>query len=368
MRWFRDGAYHQPGVSGVPGIGVPRPTLESLLCERVQALPNVTILEQCNVLEPVTTDDRRHVTGVRLIRRKDGGSEETMHADLVVDTSGKVARSPSWLEAMGYARPDLEEVKMDMGYVTCHYPRQPDQFPGLGGIVILATPPDKRLATLLAQEKGSWILTVGGYLGEHPPADYDGFLQAVRELPTLDIYNVVKDVKPLDGPVAHGLPSNLRHRYERMRRFPHGYLVFGDALCSFNPIYAQGMTVGALEAVALDESLEAGVDGASKRFFPNAAKIIDAAWNTAVGSDLAYAEIEGARSPMQRFLNWYMDKLQVAAHSDAEVSIAFLRVINMVDPPQSILRPGIVWRVIKENLRQPSQHARRPATQVGDRT
>jgi hypothetical protein len=74
-----------------------------------------------------------------------------------------------------------------------------------------------------------------------------------------------------------------------------------------------------------------------------------------VGNDLAYPEIEGPRTPMVRFFNWYIGKLHLAAHNDPQVSIAFLKVINMVAPPPSMLHPRIVWRVIKGNLRPHQQ-------------
>jgi hypothetical protein len=53
---------------------------------------------------------------------------------------------------------------------------------------------------------------------------------------------------------------------------------------------------------------------------------------------------------MIRLLNWYFGKLQISAHRDDQVSIAFLKVINMVAPAPSVLHLRIIWRVIKGNL------------------
>jgi hypothetical protein len=203
---------------------------------------------------------------------------------------------------------------------------------------------------MLAQDGDRWVVTLGGYLGEHVPADYQGFLQAAANLPTPDIYHVIKNAELVREPVAYKFRANLRHRYEKLDRFPEGYLVLGDALCSFNPIYGQGMTVAALEAVALDDCLAAGRARLAGRFYGRASRIVDGAWEAAVGTDLGFDEVEGPRTPMVRFLNWYIDKVHAAAHDDAAVSIAFLRVINMLAPPPSILHPRIVWRVLKGNL------------------
>ena len=79
----------------------------------------------------------------------------------------------------------------------------------------MATPPDKRLGVLLAQDGNRWVLTIGGYLGHHAPTDFEGFLNAAKQLPTSDIYRVIRDAELLSGPVAYTFPANLRHRYDK---------------------------------------------------------------------------------------------------------------------------------------------------------
>jgi 2-polyprenyl-6-methoxyphenol hydroxylase-like FAD-dependent oxidoreductase len=354
VRWLQGNAYLQPGVSGISGIGVSRPTLEGLVRRRVLALPNVQAMQDSNVSGLLTTDaDNRggsRVQGVHLINRQNDHEEITMKADLVVDASGRGSRSPAWLEQLGYEEPQVEDVKIGIGYATCFYRRKAEHLHGLKGIGILATPPRKTLGVMLAQDGERWVVTLGGYLGEHAPRDYPGFLEFARSLPVPDIYNVIKNAELLRKPVAYTFPANLRRHYERLGRFPGGYLVIGDALCSFNPIYGQGMTVAAMESEVLEDCLAEGSGQLAKRFFSKASKIIDLSWNMTIGSDLNYPEIAGPRTTMMRILNWYLGKLQLAAHQDGQLSVAFLKVINMVAPPPSILRPRILWQVLKGNL------------------
>ena len=71
----------------------------------------------------------------------------------------------------------------------------------------------------------------------------------------------------------------------------------------------------------------------------------------AVGGDLRYDAVEGTRTGMVKFINWYLGKLHIAAAGDPDVARAFHRVANLLDPPPSILKPSIALRVIQGNLR-----------------
>lgn len=350
-RWFHEGGRHQPTVSGVNAINVSRPLLEAEVRARVLALPNVQAVEGCDVLGLLASPDKARVTGVRIIRRLAGSAEESLTADLVVDASGRGSRSPVWLEGLGYERPFEEEVKVGLTYTSCQYRRKPEHIPGVNALVMGSSPENSRVGVLLSMEGNRWILTVAGYLGAQATPDHAGLLEYTRGLNDPAIYQVIKDAEPLTKPAIHKIPSNLRRRYDRLTRFPQGYLVIGDALASFNPVYAQGMSVAALEAAALDACLGQGEARLAERFFRQASKIIDIPWSTAVGNDLRFPEVEGPRNGMVRFINWYISKLHHAAQHDAVVSVAFLKVVNLVEPPPSVMKPGIMWRVLRGNLR-----------------
>ena len=146
--------------------------------------------------------------------------------------------------------------------------------------------------------------------------------------------------------IRYGFPHSQRRRYEGLRRFPRGYLLLGDALASFNPIYGQGMTAAACQAIALEAALAAGDGGLAKRFFRAAAKVIDPPWQLAVSSDLALPNVPGPRPLPVRIVNAYIARLQRAATHDPEVSLAFIRVIHLVAAPASLFAPRIFLRVI----------------------
>ncbi len=166
------------------------------------------------------------------------------------------------------------------------------------------------------------------------------------------------------GPVIrYGFPHSQRRRYERLQRFPRGYLLLGDALASFNPIYGQGMTAAACQAIALEAALTGGEDGLARRFFRGAAKAIDAPWQLAVGSDLALPSVPGPRPLATRVINRYIARLQRAAVHDPQVSVAFIRVIHLVAAPASLFAPRVFLRVMFRAGRRAAVTAALPAGQ-----
>jgi hypothetical protein len=129
--------------------------------------------------------------------------------------------------------------------------------------------------------------------------------------------------------------------------------VFGDAICSFNPIYGQGMSVAALEAVELDRTLAEGNGDLARTFFRRAGKVVDIPWSIAVGNDLRIPEATGPRTADLRFINWYISKLHKAGHSDPVATLAFLKVTNLLAAPRSVMHPRVAARVLWRNLRGP---------------
>jgi 2-polyprenyl-6-methoxyphenol hydroxylase-like FAD-dependent oxidoreductase len=203
------------------------------------------------------------------------------------------------------------------------------------------------MGVILAQEDDRWIVTLGGYLGDHAPADDAGFIAFARSLRKPEIFDVIKDAEALSPPTPYQFSANLRRHYEELARFPEGFLVFGDALCSFNPIYGQGMTVACSEALALRECLAAGLQGVARRFFKAASRLIDTPWQIAVGSDLQHPDVQGKRTAQVRFINWYLAKLYRAGQSDTVLATRFLEVANLIKQPPALLEPRIALRVWK---------------------
>ena len=355
VRWNMGPGYHVRFHCALHGMNVSRPLLEAHMRSRLLALPNVRAITGCDVLGLVTSDDNNRVCGVRILRHRDGSAEEALDAALVVDASGRGSRSPAWLEAMGYERPNEEQVKVNIAYTSRVYRRDLRALNGDRGAIIAPTSENHRVGVILAMEGDRWIVTLAGYMGESAPMDEEGFLAYASSLNAPEIADVIQNAEPLSDPVLFKYPSSQRRRYENMKRFPEGYLVFGDAICSFNPIYGQGMSVAAQEAAVLHQCLRQGADGLAQRFFTQAGKVIDNPWSIAVGSDLRFPEVEGPRTKQTAFINWYLEKVHKVACHDKTVSLAFHKVSNLMAPPPSLMHPKIAVRVLLGNLFPPGE-------------
>lgn len=373
MRWYQPGGYRLRFKSGLKGISMSRPLLEAGIRRRVQQIASIEVIDGCDVTGLTASADRTRVTGIKLKRRGEGSAEETLAAELVVDACGRGSHAPTWLEALGYERPEEEKITVGVGYTTRLYRRRPGDLPGALTAICQPTPPhETRIAVLLPIEGDRWIATCAGWLGDHAPADDEGFLAFARSLPAPDIYNVIKNAEPLSDYATHKFPANLRRRYERLKRVPEGYVVVGDALCSFNPTYGQGMSSAALVVMALAGCLREtrnGLQGLPGTFYRRAAKVIDTPWQMAAGGDFAYPEVTGKKAPGTDTVNRYMVRVFAASTSDQHVCKKLVEVANLLAPPTALFAPRVVFGVLRHAFRsrQTVKVSRAvPAPSIGD--
>lgn len=351
FRWFQHGMYKARFTSGFEGVFTSRPLLEQHVRRRVRALPNVTMLERRDVESLRWSVDRSRVSGV-LLRGDSTRASEAIDADLVVDAAGRGSRMPAWLEQAGYAPPQERTVKIDIGYATRTYRRLPGDLPDADAIMISPTPPiNRRIGVLFPIEGDQWICMMGGWHGDHAPTDPQGYLRFAAELGAPDIFRIIARAEPLSDITTYRFPASQRRYYERLRHFPAGLLVIGDAVSSFNPTYGQGMTSATLQAAALDRLLErwpgATFDALWKPYFRAVARIVDIPWDVVSGEDFRFPETTGARPPLVRLINRYVGQVQKASASDSVVFSAFLEVMNLRKAPVSVFAPRVVWRVVR---------------------
>jgi 2-polyprenyl-6-methoxyphenol hydroxylase-like FAD-dependent oxidoreductase len=325
-----------------------RPLLEALVRRRVRAIPNVAFRENHDVVQPVLGKADR-VTAVRVVDRATN-TEQRLEADIVVDATGRAARTPAFLAAHGYPVAPEQKYAVGLSYSS--------QFFHLaaGTLVeklILTAPTLERPtgAGLLAYEHGTAVLTLIGIAGRQLPSDLPAMMVLADELLPHTITKALRAAQPLGDPTTQHYPTSVWRRYDRARRFPEGLIVIGDAVCSLNPVYGQGMTSSAIQAKALRDCLIDPPSNLSRRYFSSAAKKIAPIWRANRINDFAVIPVHGWRSIPQRIVNWQLEQAMAAASNDLAVTETFLRILGLTASPTRLLRPSMMLRVIKANRR-----------------
>jgi 2-polyprenyl-6-methoxyphenol hydroxylase-like FAD-dependent oxidoreductase len=307
-----------------------RPLLESTVRQWVRAISNVEILDGHDVVEPVALQPDR-ITGARVFNRGTG-EERVLDADLVVDAMGRGARTPAFLENLGYGRPDTEHSTANATYAS-----QMLRIPA--GVVtdkMTMVFPEPNLPTggaLSSYEDDKWMLTVYRLDQLDPPKDLAGLIElGTRFVSPVLTAAMQAGAEPLGEMDVFRYPGGAWRRYDQMSRFPEGLLVFGDAICSLSPIYTQGMTVAALEAVALRDCLSQSDSGLARRFFDAAAGLIGPQWTSNQFNDL-YMYTSEDRPEVDEELLFLREEVLRAAESSSMLTEKLFRTMNLVDPP-----------------------------------
>ena len=353
IRWYHFDGYKKQFASGLIGVAMSRVFLEWQIRSYVMDLPNVTIQPSTIARNLLLDSSQTRVSGVQIVRGEDEGHNATIEADLVIDASGRGSSSGKWLERLGFDRPREEEIKVGVGYATRLYRRRSNDLIEVNLVMISPTPPKQKYMTFLFPvENDRWIVSAGGCFGDHPPTDEKEYLEFIRHLPVSDVYDVVSQAEPLSDIFTYKFPSSLRRRYETLKRFPEGYLVLGDAIASFNPIYGQGMTSAVMQAQELGRLLRkrASLVNLWRPFFQRIGKVVDIPWQMAACEDFRYPEAVGKKPPLTDLTNAYLAKVHRATQHDTAVYSQFLKVMNLMAPPTSLMHPRIVWRVFRDTM------------------
>ncbi|WP_422070549.1 NAD(P)/FAD-dependent oxidoreductase [Streptomyces orinoci] len=329
-----------------------RPLTEWVVRRRVLADARIKVLEHTEVMGLLGNAAR--VRGVRIRERGPDAARRdgvALDAELVVDASGRASHAPDWLAALGAEPPRQETLETGLAYATRLYRRQPGapEFP-YGGIHFLPNPGQQRTGLLLPAEDGLWTVLLAGLRGSEPPTDEAGFEDFAGLLPHPVLRDWLRTAEPA-SPV-HGFrnTANIRRRYDLPGRRPAGFLATGEALCSFNPTYGQGMSVAALSALALRDALN-GQGGTPttlrvQRALSGAAR---QAWEIATGADRKMPGARGSATRstlLDRPADWYLGRVQRRSCGDPRVGAAFRKVLALSAPTTSLFAPAIARAVL----------------------
>lgn len=344
VKWYDRGGFLADGLERSPMYSASRPLLEHVVRRRVRALENVEFRDGCQFREYCSDVGAERITGIAF--RDERGDERQLEVDLVVDATGRTSRTPRWLERHGYDAPPVDRVNVDVDYSTTRIDRPPEDRRLL---FVPPSAPRTRGAFFVPIENDQWEVLLQGIHDGETPSDLDGFAEFLESLPVPELSEIFGTRSPTTGTVhQYPFPFNLRRRYGDLDRFPDGLIVTGDAIASFNPIYGQGMSVGALDALLLHHALaDGGREGLATRYFDRVENVVDAVWRLAVGRDFAFERTTGPRPRGTGLADRYLSRLIRQAHTDPVLREALTRVLILERTASTLLSPAIVWRVLR---------------------
>jgi flavin-dependent dehydrogenase len=274
--------------------------------------------------------------------------EETLQADLVLDASGRHSRAPAWLRALGYDAPAEARVDSHIGYASRVYDLpEPPAGRAWRGMVVSAYPPRYlRGGVIWPLEDGRWLVTLGGAGGGYPPTDEEDFLAFAKSLPVPELYEAIREGEPRSPIYGYRDMSNVRRFYERLTRLPEGFAALGDAVCAFDPVYGQGMSVAAIEVELLRGLLlRAGaaddLRGFGRRFQRALARRVALPWQMATALDVRVPGAEGAAPGLStRLMHRYLDRLMRLLPVMERAERTFVETAHFVAPPRALFAPA----------------------------
>lgn len=351
VEWYAFGRWRPHYEPGLTTLGTSRPLIESTLRRRLESDPKITLVDHTEVLGMAATSDHSGVVGIHVRSRDAGAAERMIDADLVVDASGRDSHAADWLEPLGYARPNILRVSAFTGYASRLYERPPGV--DFSVMYIQPTPPNSpRGAAAIAIDGGRLHLALLGMAKAYPPTDEDAFMQFLASLPDQRLYQVIKRAKPISPIAGYRRAENVWHQVHAASRWPDNFIMLGDSVAAFNPVYGQGMTVAVRSAQTLADVLNERADlaGFAQRFQAAHGKMIQSRWDTSVGEDSRWLPVtEGVPRPdLPTTLRLgLMKKIMIASTKDPKIAEVFYRVLNMVASPGEFFKPGMLARILR---------------------
>ncbi|MEH7308343.1 FAD-dependent oxidoreductase [Neobacillus drentensis] len=340
LAWNHHGCWKVKFHAGISIIQQSRPFLEWHIKQRLERIPNINFLYGGKVKKLLTNQDNTSVTGVEVQIQE--GAVNLHRADLVVDASGAGSNTCFWLKQLGYDAPPKTEVKVDLFYASRIYSTLSPKDYDWGSLLVYPNPPiQTHGGGIFPIENQRWMVTLLGYGVDSPPMTEEKFIKYANSLEQPDVYEAIKNGTPDTDVSVYRFPALRRFHYEKLERIPNGLIVMGDAFCRIDPVFGQGMSIAAFEAMALKKELQKALQKKkrtqiSKNAHRRFSKIIDVPWLIALTEDFRFTHTVGAQPFGLGFLKWYVKKVILACASNQKVYGRLINVLQLKAHPISL--------------------------------
>jgi 2-polyprenyl-6-methoxyphenol hydroxylase-like FAD-dependent oxidoreductase len=341
FRWFINGRWRPRFDARLPMRTQSRPLLEAMIREHVQQIPLVSVLFEAPVEQPIFSTSRKSVTGVRLMDGRE------LDANLVIDATGRGSKSRTWFKDWGYQVPRSQEIHIGLSYVTAHVRFPVEHIPSSAALLIYPMAPSlPRGGSLFHLEGDKWVSTFFGYHGDSPPIDFGELIEWAGTLIVPDVQDALRHSQSVSEPIKYKVPRQYRWLYHELREQPQNYLVIGDAACCFDPVFGQGMTVAAAQAVALAQALARG-ESSTAVLQRKIARVASGPWILASTESQRWPATRGYQPPGAKLLLRFVDRFYAVAAQDHQLHRLFLQVMNLEKPITALMTPSVLWKVLR---------------------
>jgi 2-polyprenyl-6-methoxyphenol hydroxylase-like FAD-dependent oxidoreductase len=324
-----------------------RPLLEWQIQQRLENIPNIDFRFGCRVQNLKFNNDEKNT----IVIEDQNGAVTELLADLVIDASGAAALHNKWLRDSGYRNPAKTEIKVDLFYASMVFKELFHKTINWHSLLTYPNPPEVERGGMISPIEGNRMLvTLIGYGAKEVPKDIDSFLEYAETLEQPEFYDVIKNEIPLSQDVQiYRFPALRRYHFEKLRNFPSGLLIIGDAFCRVDPVFAQGMSLAAMEAKALRELLMQGLNKKqlTKSYHKKVSRILDIPWLIALTEDFRFRTTSGRKPLGLPILQWYVKRVVAACSHNEQVYNRFIQVLHLRSHPISLAHPAILAKVLK---------------------
>ncbi|MGA7125319.1 MAG: FAD-dependent monooxygenase [Chthoniobacterales bacterium] len=334
--------------TGPQTYSMSRPMTELTLRRRVELLPNVRVQGGYRVLDVVGHSDTGAAIGIRY--RTPENNVQTLPADLIIDASGNGSLTLEFLKATGRRPPEETSIGVNMRYASALF-RDVDINDNYKVAYTLPdAPAENRGGLIMPAENKSYQVVLIGRGNDIPPTSDNGFLSYALNLRTPTIYQAIKNAKRLTEIAPYSFPESRWRHFAEVPDFPCGLLPIGDAICRFNPVYGQGMSIAAREASLLFDLLGRSdlLSILELDFLTKAENLIADPWAMSAIPDFIYPDTTGERpEDLEERLDFQKGLGRLAAR-DIAVFELLTDVRHLLKPLEALEDPAIADRIKEE--------------------
>lgn len=337
FRWHHFGKVKAQFNDPMSGPFMSRSCLESALYKRAQKFNNLAVVQRCKVKKIFGT--AANIEGVET----DAG--ERIEANLFIDASGRRSNTAKGLEELGVKRIKKKTLPADLRYSSCKFMPRAGFESDWKALFVTPKPPDSRAGAIFPISDGQWLVSVSGRGDTSMPTTHEECLEYTAQLHTPEIRDALEGAIEM-SPLKHFRYKESRHFCYEEAEMPKNLVVMGDAYCSFNPIFGQGMTVCALEAKALDAELQKRHFD-SNLFYKKVSKILKHAWDMITVEDMRHAHLHEHIPLRVRFRQWLTARVYDKSAEDGELNKKLYQIIHFERPASDLCTPSVLWKLFR---------------------